>query len=72
MVTRAPGYRRCTPVESKIGQVNFINKQINDSNRIVFADEVIQALRQQCNPVTAFAFDESFHLIASTYELMVE
>ena len=35
------------PTESKLSQIEFVDKDVDDANRIVLADPVFQAVRKQ-------------------------
>ena len=42
----------------------FLDKGIDDSHRVVFADIVVKALWQQSDLLSIPAFDESLHVAA--------
>ena len=42
MVARPPRHRGCNTTESEFGQIEFVNKHIDDPNWIVFADVVVE------------------------------
>ena len=47
MIRRPAGCLRIDPVEPKLGQIEFVDKDIDCANRIVFADPVFNAFRKQ-------------------------
>src|SRR3979409_1125954 len=61
---RSPaGYLGIDPAEPKLGQIQFIDKDIDHPNRIVLANPVFQAFRKQRALPTIRALNEAPHLI---------
>jgi len=50
------------PVKPQLAQIEFIHECTNNAHRIVFADAVIKALRQQRDLTPILSFNEPFHL----------
>ncbi|MDR6539208.1 hypothetical protein J2739_005004 [Variovorax soli] len=48
-------------------QMQFLDEGIDNSHRVVFADIVVEALRQQSDLLSVLAFDESLHVAALQY-----
>jgi hypothetical protein len=63
MIRRPARYLGFDPVKSKLGQGEFIDKYINPANRIVLADPVFQAFREQRALTAIRPFNEAPHLI---------
>jgi len=61
MVSRATSYCRIGAFEAENTQIQFVDECIDDAHRVVFADIVIQAFRQQHALMSVCAFDESLH-----------
>ena len=40
MIRRTTGYLGIDPAEPKIGQIEFVHKDVNDANRTVLADPI--------------------------------
>jgi hypothetical protein len=47
MICRPAGSLRIDPRETEIGQIKPINKNVDNANRIVLVDPILQALRKQ-------------------------
>src|SRR3974390_771170 len=61
MVCRTPGYFRLHTLKTKLVQIQFIDKHVNDPYRVILGDVVVQMLGEQCALRTIFAFDKSLH-----------
>src|SRR3972149_6079045 len=61
MIRRPTGYLGLDPVEPKLSQIEFIDKNINDANRIVLADPVFQTFRKQRGLPAIRPFTEAPH-----------
>lgn len=61
MVSRAARRRWRGASEAKCFEIKLFNIGIDDADRIVFSDEVIQALWQQRHLMPPLTFDESRH-----------
>jgi hypothetical protein len=48
-------WRHQPPIESGGGEVQFFNERIDDANRVVLANEVIQAPEKQCHLLSFLA-----------------
>jgi hypothetical protein len=53
---------RCHPFEAQAGEVQFVDKRVDDPNRVVLANEVIQTLWQQRYLLPVLALDVSRHI----------
>ena len=51
------------PAEPKLSQIEFVNKNVNDANRIVLADPVFKAFRKQRALNAIRPLNEAPHLI---------
>ena len=47
MIGRPAGYLGIYPAKPKLRQIEFVDKDVNDANRIVLADPVFQTSRKQ-------------------------
>src|SRR5664279_1865023 len=63
MIRRPTGYLGFDPAEPKLSQIEFIDKDIDDPNRIVLADPVFQAFRKQRALPAIRALNKSLHPI---------
>src|ERR1039457_5552695 len=63
MIRRPTGYLGFDPAEPKLSQIEFIDKDIDDPNRIVLADPVFQAFRKQRALPAIRALNKSIHPI---------
>src|SRR5471032_475779 len=63
MIRRPTGYLGFDPAEPKLSQIKFIDKDIDDTNRIVLADPVFKAFRKQRALPTISPFNEAPHPI---------
>src|SRR6266480_5339387 len=53
MIRRPAGCLGIDPAEPKLGQIEFLDKDVDDANRIVLADPVLQAFgKQRALPAT--------------------
>jgi hypothetical protein len=48
MVGGPAGYLGVDPVEAKLGKIEFIHKDVDDTNSVVLADPILQAFGKQC------------------------
>jgi hypothetical protein len=48
-------------LEAKLSEIEGIDKRIDGSDGIVFADPIVEALRQQSPLPPVFPFNEAFH-----------
>jgi len=63
MIRRPPGGLGIDPVEPKLSQIEFVDKNVNNANRIVLADPVFQAFRKQRALLTIRPLNEAPHPI---------
>src|SRR5258708_6483950 len=63
MIGRPPGRLRIDPNEPKISQIEPADKNVNDTNRIVLVDPILQAFRKQRALSSILALNEALHLI---------
>src|SRR6185436_17161283 len=63
MIRRTAGCLGIDPVEPKLGQIEFVDKDVNHPNRIVLADPVFQAFRKQRVLTAIRALNEASHPI---------
>lgn len=62
MVRGPAGCSLCCTLEPQGHHVRIVDEGINDSNRVVLCDEVIQALWQQCDLMPVLSLDVSGHI----------
>jgi hypothetical protein len=63
MIRRPAGYLGIDPAEPKLRQIQFLDKDIDHTNRIVLANPVFQAFRKKRPLPTIRALNEAPHLI---------
>ncbi len=61
VVGRTARVRRRGTCEAKHLEIEFCHEGVDDPNRVVLANEVIQTFGQQRDLLPVFAFDESLH-----------
>ena len=63
MIRRPAGRLGSDPAKPQLGQVEFLDKDVDHPNRIVLADPVFQAFRKQRALPTIRALDKALHRI---------
>src|SRR6266699_5759075 len=63
MIRRPAGCLRIDPVEPKLGQIKFLDKDVDYANGIVLADPVFKAFRKQRALPTIRPLNEALHPI---------
>src|SRR6516162_9831283 len=63
MIGRPPRRLRINSAKPNLGQIEFLDKGVDRSNRIVFANPVVQAFRKQRSLPAIRAFDKAPHMI---------
>src|SRR5262252_10455455 len=63
MIGRPPRRLGINSAKPKLGQIEFLDKGVDRSNRIVFANPVFQAFRKQRGLPPIRAFDKASHMI---------
>ena len=48
MIRRSAGHLSLDPAEPKFSKIEFVDKNVDDANRIVLADPIFQAFGKQC------------------------
>src|ERR1700682_2219246 len=61
MVGGTPGHFRIHTLKTQLVQIQLIDKYVNDPNRVILSDVVVEMLGKQCALRTIFAFDKSLH-----------
>src|SRR2546422_10974020 len=61
MIRRSAGCLRIDPVEPKLAQIEFVDKDVDYPNGIVLADPVFKAFRKQRALPTIRPFNEALH-----------
>jgi hypothetical protein len=61
MIGRPAGRLRTDPRETEIGQIKPTNKNVDNANRIVLVDPILQALRKQRALGAILPFNEALH-----------
>lgn len=62
MIGRPPCFCWLHTLETEFAQVEFVDKDIDNPNRIVLGNVIVQQLRQQRTLASGFTLDKSFHL----------
>ena len=69
-VVRGPsGHRGLRPVEAELFEIQFIDEDVDDANRVVLAEVVVETLGQQGDLGSVLALDESLHVAARSVAL---
>src|SRR2546429_7627362 len=55
---RSAGYLGLDPAEPEFGKIEFVDKNVDDANRLVLTDPVFQAFGKQCALTAIRPFDE--------------
>src|SRR5215467_6560727 len=63
MIGRPPRRLGINSAKPKLGQIEFLDKGVDRSNRIAFANPVFQAFRKQRGLPPIRAFDKASHMI---------
>src|SRR5450756_2508887 len=63
MIRRPAGYLGIDPTKPKFGQIEFIDKDVDNANRIVLADPVCHAFRKQRALLAIRPLNEALHLV---------
>jgi hypothetical protein len=63
MIGRSPRRLRLHPCEPKLGKIESLDKRVDHTNRIIFADPVIKALGQQRRRPSINPLDKLLHPI---------
>jgi hypothetical protein len=58
MIRRSANGLRINPAESEIGQIKLLDKGVNNANRIILADPVLQAIGKQRDLPAILAFNQ--------------
>ncbi len=61
MIARPSRPSGCMTMKAKGGEVEFIDEEINDTGKVIFADPVLQTLRKERCLIPAHALDETRH-----------
>ena len=61
MISGPASFFRLHAIKAKLVQIQLIDKHVNDPNRIILSDVIVQMLGEQCALRTIFAFDKSLH-----------
>src|SRR5207237_10420451 len=62
-IRRSAGHFGLDPAESKVGKIEFVDKNVDHPNLIVLTDPVFQAVGKQCALTAIPPFNEAPHLI---------
>jgi hypothetical protein len=65
MITRTPRRFRHDALKAEREKVQFVNKHIDDANRIIFSDVVVEIFRKKYALPTILTFDKALHLSIS-------
>jgi hypothetical protein len=61
MVGRSTRLRRLRPLEPQFAQVEFIDKRVDNTNRVGFVHVIVQQFGQQGSLPSVFALDKALH-----------
>src|SRR5215472_10334256 len=61
MISGPPSLRRLHPFEPELSEIERIDKRIDNSNRIVLVDPVVQTFGKQCRLCASRPFNEALH-----------
>ena len=61
MIGRAPGRLRHNAIKAQRRQIQFVNEGIDDPDRVIFPDVVVQAIRQQDQLAPVLTLDKTLH-----------
>jgi hypothetical protein len=61
MIGWAPRYLRHNPSKAQRRQIQFINEGIDDADRVIFPDVVVQAIRQQGELAPVLTLNKTLH-----------
>jgi hypothetical protein len=64
VVRRSTCACRVNSLEAECAKIEFVDEDLNDPDRVVFTDVVVQALGQQRDLGSILAFDKSLHVSA--------
>ena len=64
VIRRPPRRRRLCAIEAKTQEIELFDERVDHADRVVFADEVVQALWQQRDLASIFSINESLHVAA--------
>ena len=71
MIGRTTGRRSFDTPKSKHFEIEFIDERLNDSDRILLADIVIEPFGEQCALGSVFTFYETLHGFATQSVLTI-
>ena len=63
MIGRPPGSLRLHAIEAELGQIKPIHENVDHADRIVLADPLLQAFREQCALTAIHALNKTLHQI---------
>src|ERR1039458_3593753 len=63
MIRRPAGYLGIDPTKPKLSQIEFIDKDVDNANRIVLADPVCHAFRKQRALLAIRPLNKALHLV---------
>jgi hypothetical protein len=72
MVGRPSSLRRLRTIEAEAGQIKLIDENVDYTNRIIAAHEVIEMLREQRALFAIRAFDKALHLNTRFHEILAQ
>ena len=61
MIGRATRHLRHNPIKAQRRQIQFINEGIDDADRVIFPDVVVQAIRQQDKLAPVLTLNKTLH-----------
>ena len=62
MIARPASCLRDNPLKAQAAKLKCIDKDIDHTHRIIFADVIIQMFRKLCALAAVFAFNKTLHM----------
>jgi MinD superfamily P-loop ATPase len=64
VVRRSSGGCRLRPFEAELFEIQLVDEDVDDANRVVFTEVVVKTLGQQGELASVLSLDESLHVAA--------
>ncbi len=61
MITRSACRQRLNSAKAQTTEIKFINEHIDDANRIILTNLIIQSFGKQCALAAVIAFNKTLH-----------
>jgi hypothetical protein len=70
VVRRSSGGCRLRPFEAELFEIQLVDEDVDDANRVVLTKVVVEKLGQQGDLASVLALDESLHVAARSVALL--